>query len=745
MSSQSNSLNVIVNPPGGEQLEPGATSQIRIVISNQSKDPMKAIEVELDLPPEINDWCKVKRTSFNLDSGRREEVVFNWVIPSDAIARDYNYDVVVDCRSPYLSAPLRYLRQLKISTPVVRQVRSTDPTFTLKPFTSSTKPIVWQREQNLSIIVLVHNRSNFVDEFRISCDLNDNWYSVRYPERIEEMGLISSGNKLSLNPNSKGQIILSIHPPPDTLAGNYQPTINLHSAVNKDLFLQDIFYLRIPPVHNLQVELQAIRSKVKQKSALYNIKFRNEGNTIRQVILRSRTADEDEFGEYQLERNEVRIPPGKVVDVGLKVAVKRKSQRSFFKAKQLEFLVEIEDKEDNPLPRYLPLRATLRWEARPFWHFLVLILIALLILVGAFFLVREIIRNTGSARVAEISEFEAEQDDYKFGENVALRWKIKNSEKLKNIKFYTENHPPGTTGIEEEYEKSELIESRKIVKRFDCKNLEKEKELDCKEVATNAATAGNYKFVLEVYSENDSDKPSDTKSFKVTIAAPDKPSVSDLKVAKDEYKPREKIDFQFEINQPETVKSIEIISRNEFSIIHPDYRQSPRDEQEISIEKLKKTFCSPKQENLLECSVPISFAKEGNNDLSIRLISNYEPHNQPQPISEQLEGSIAIEKPSIPLKIIDFRINGQTNGPVSVKIGQKITLSWKVQGEDVTVRIEGSGAIFGSRGSTVLNPYRQVTYRSIVLTATDEEGKTDRAVIDIQVESPPEPVELPQE
>jgi len=744
MSSQSNSLNVIVNPPGGEQLEPGATSQIRIVITNQSNYPMKAIEVELDLPPEINDWCKVKRTSFNLDSGRSEEVVFNWVIPIEAIVEsDYNYDVVVDCRS-YLTAPLRYLRQLKISTPVVRQPRSTDPTFTLKPFTSSTKPIVWQREQNLSIIVLVHNRSNFVDEFRISCDLNDNWYSVRYPERIEEMGLISSGNKLSLNPNSKGQIILSIDPPPDTLAGNYQPTINLHSAVKPDLFLQDIFYLRIPPIHNLQVELQTIRSKVKQKSALYNIQFRNEGNSIRKVNLQARTADEDEFGEYQLERNEVRIPPGKVVDLGLKVAVKRKSQRSFFKAKQLEFLVEIEDLENNPLPRYLPLRSTLRWEARPFWHFLVLILIALLILVGAFFLVREIIKNNRSARIAEILEVEPEDTEYEFNEKITLTWKIKNADRLEAIRFRTEKSPEGTITIDQTYTKSELLDPDNLLKRFDCKTP-KEGELNCNRVATNASAAGTYNFVFEVYSlGGDKDKPSDKESFEVKISAPDKPSVSDLKVAKDEYKPGEPIDFQFEINRPETVKSIEIISKNKFSILDRDYREA-RDEQEISIEKLKETFCPNKQENPLECSVPISFATEGNNDLSIRLISNYEPHNQPEPISEQLEGSIAIEKPSIPLEIIRFTINGRTNGPVPVKIGQRITLSWQVKGEDVTVRIEGSGNRFRSRGSTVLGPYPPGTYRSIVLSATDEEGKTDRAVIDIQVESPPEPVELPQE
>ncbi|MDJ0726160.1 MAG: hypothetical protein QNJ38_13685 [Prochloraceae cyanobacterium] len=733
--SQQNPLNIIINPPGEERLEPGATSQIRVVVTDRANYPM-VIEVQLDLPDLIRSWCKFTRTSFNLDSGRSQEVSFEWKIPHDAIPGTYNYDLVVD--SPHsLPAPLRYLRKLEVLTPIARQVSTKDPTFILKPATSSTKPIVWQWGQTVSVIVLVHNRSNIVDEFRLSCDLNDNWYRVRYPEGIEESGLINGGNKLSLNPNSKGQIVLLLEPPVDSLAGNYQPTINLHSTVKPDLFLQDIFYLRVPPVYNLQVELQTIRNKVKQKSALFNVQFKNDGNTIRQVNIQAHTADEDEFGEYQLERSQVRIPPGKTVDVGLKVTVKSKSQRSFFRAKQLSFVVEIEDVENNPLPKYLPLKANLLWQARPLWQLIALILLVLALLTGAFFLVRWIL--TQSNPVPQISIVNTEDKSYSYGERITLNWEIENADKLNAIAFYTDKDSPGTE-IRRDYKKSELIEpsSEQLFRRYDCSLNSEENKIECSKVTTGASEVGKYTFIVEVYAEN-SDRPTDTKKIQATISPPNRPAILDLKVAKEKYEPNEKIELQFEIDNPETVEAIEIVSSNRFRILSGEYRQA-RDEQEISIEFLKNKFCRIEgdDKNRLDCKVPVSFISEGNYRFTIRLISNYNAYNQPQQISAQLDRSFSVEKPSVPLEIVKFTINRKSIGPVSIEIDERLYLSWRIKGEGVKVSITDSGKTYQANGTAILGPYRAGTTKTIVLRATDSEGAIDQRNIDIEVESLPE-------
>lgn len=743
ISDRSNPLNIIINPPGEEQLEPGDTNQISVVVTNQATYPM-AIEVELVLPPRIRSWCKVPRTNFNLDSDKSQEVSFDWEIPNEAKPDTYSYDVVVDCRDR-LPTPLRYSRKLKVLTPIVRPVSSNDPTFTLKPLTFSNKPIVWQRGQTISVMVTVHNRSNIVDEFRLSCDLNDDWYSVRYPEGIEEPGLISSGNKLRLNPNSKGQIILLIDPPADRVAGPYSPNINLYSTVKPDLFLKDIFYLIIPPVYDLQVELQTIRSnKVKQKSASFNIQLKNKGNTIRQINLKAQTADEDEFCEYKLERSQVKISPGKTVNVQLEVLVKLKSQRSFFRSKQLNFVVEIEDIENKPLPKNVPLKGTLEWQARPFWQLIGLILLVLLPLTGSFFLVRWILSR--STAIPQIYVANTDDRSYSYGERITLNWQIKNADKLESIVFYTDKNSPGTA-IKRQYNKSELIEpsDRQLFHRHDCSLVNEQNLIKCNQVATGASAVGEYTFIIEVYSEN-SDRPSDTKKIQATIEPPKRPSVSDFKVPKEQYKPNEKIELQFEINQPETVKAIQIISADRFQILSGKYRNA-KDEQEIPIEKLQEKFCQAEAsgKNHLECNVPVSFTTEGNYSFTIKLISNYNPYNQPQPISAQLGRSFTVEKPLVRLEIIKFTINGRSNGPIALLREQKLYLRWQVKGEEVRVSITDSGRTYRARGTSVLGPYRAGINKTIVLRATDKEGATDQRSIDIEVESIPNPVNLPPE
>jgi hypothetical protein len=166
---------------------------------------------------------------------------------------------------------------------------------------------------------LVNNRSDRVDRFWLTVpDLEETWFTVRYPESLEQVGLVVAGDGLDLNPGAKGEITLLLNPPLQARAGSYFPTLRVQSANNPDLMLLDIVYLQVLPTYLLSVELRTLIGKVRRMAGLFEVRLTNQGNTVREVIIRAITLEEEELCSYTLEPTQVQILPGSTANACLR-------------------------------------------------------------------------------------------------------------------------------------------------------------------------------------------------------------------------------------------------------------------------------------------------------------------------------------------------------------------------------------------------------------------------------------------
>lgn len=728
-------LVVIINPPPSSvlQIYPGQTSELSIVVNNQDSQGM-VVEVYLDIPERLRPWCKVSRTSFNLDGGRSQSVEFTWEIPTEAIPNSYRYDLVVD--SPNLRAPLLYSLELEILTPIHKQVSSNDPTFTIQPYTSSTNPIELKTSP-LTIQALVHNRSNLVDDFRLTCpDLDDNWYTVRYPEGIQQQGLISGANKLSLNPNTQGQITLLLHPPENTIAGNYRPTIRLHSTVKPDLLLQDIFYVNIPADYQINFQIQTIRDKIKQQSALYQIVSINKGNTIRVIEFKPGTGDEENICQYQIDPSKLKIPPGKTIAVGLKVQPTKRFSRPFFGApKPINFQVEVEDIHQLPLPSYLPLKGLLLWQPRPWWQLLLLVLSGVITVSGLAFLIWWLFFRPPI--LPEIASLEPTEKSYKFGQEIKVNWDIINPQRLRKITLVGKNAQG-----EEEIDPL-IFDVEQLKKDSRCRLIpSQEEKLSCTNISTGVKKPNSYIFSLNVSAKKRwrVEEVAKKDTSLITLAPPPTPSVSNFGATKNQYILPEQVELKFKISEFQELEKLELTKNGTlFSSLNPN-QLNP--------------FCQKIEENSLDCSVKIVKNAPGTYTFSINAIPKFK-YVKPQG-SVDAKTPVVVEEQKIPLKINLFTINNndKVGTPTLIKPNQAVVVRWNVSGKDVQVSIKVMDKVVDEDLSPIGNkqiPYQQLPidkstvnrFLPVEIIATDADDKTKSKTLSVKVESPKPSISIP--
>ncbi len=260
-------LLVIIDPPGTQSGMPGDLLEVHTLVSNQGNQGA-VINVFFDETSQIlQQWCRSSQERLALDPQQSSEVTFQFQIPFEAMPGTYDYTLVIDAPEHYPEdTPIQYSRQIQVLIKEQTLVRVNDPTFTLKPTTNPSNPAKLKPGEPLQIVVSVNNRSNRVDRFRLSClDLEADWFTIRYPSSgLEGPGLLSDSSGLELNPATQSQILFQLHPPPETFAGNYSPTLRLHSANSPELVLLDLVYIQIPAVYRLDVELDTILGKVSQ-------------------------------------------------------------------------------------------------------------------------------------------------------------------------------------------------------------------------------------------------------------------------------------------------------------------------------------------------------------------------------------------------------------------------------------------------------------------------------------------------
>jgi hypothetical protein len=430
-------LAVILNSSGREVVTPGSVFSVGVTVHNKGKQSA-IIDVLIDDRSGIlQQWCLSLRERLALGANQSGEVVFPLRVPTNALPGLYPYLVVVDAQEHYPEdTPIQFPQRIQILPAAQDAVHSSDPTFVLQPVTSPTKPALIQPGGVLAVQVLVHNRSDRVDRFRLVCtDLPRTWFNVTYPQGTQGAGLVVNTDSLNLNPGDQGLVSLLLNPPLDALAGTYIPTLRLYSENNPDLVLLDLIYLQVPPIYLLQAELRTIISRVQQQAGLYQVRLNNTGNTRRDVLLRVQNLDEQNLCTYRLEHSQVQIAPKEVIGVGLQVQPYKWWRRPIFGGgRVLNFSVDLEDSRRLPLtidnlPGYL------LWEARPWWQIVPLLLLGLLCILAIAYLIWWVLFRVPP--LPQIVQFFSEDPTYSAvnGDAVQLGWQISDPKRLQSLKI----------------------------------------------------------------------------------------------------------------------------------------------------------------------------------------------------------------------------------------------------------------------------------------------------------------------
>ena len=732
-------LTVIIDPPGFQSGMPGDTLEVYVVVSNQSNQGA-VIDVFFDEASEtLNQWCKSLRERVALAPQQSNELTFQLNIPVDALPGTYDYTLVVDAPDHFPEdTPIAYPRQLKVMLKEHTVIRVKDPTFSLKPTTHPSNPAILKLSEPLQVEVIVDNLSDRVDRFRLSCpDLEEDWFTIRYPTTgLEGVGLLSGPSGLELNPDSQGRIWLQFHPPADTIAGNYSPTIRLHSANSPDLVLLDLVYIQIPPVYRLNVELNTILGKVSHSPGQYEVKLINQGNTPRELTVGIKSRDEKQLYTYQCDPSNVRVLPNKNFKVNLTVKPKHWWQRPLMGAGlTLNFIVELQDKQSLPLPENLP-RGSLVWNPRPKWQLLLLVLGVLFLLGGLGFVVwLKFIKHPDPPIVDYLAP---DSTLYNEGDEVRLNWKIKNIDQLSRLELKIDGSVSSGPPRNFPFDRGSFGKLKGVCQTQPPQMMTQQEILICKNIKTGVKEPSDYTFTLSAFDQKQ-DKVSD-KTIKVKINEKPAPKVVSFQLDKDKYIKGNVMLLSWTIENSEgclsdssqsasspncNIKQLQIMGKAEGTGTTAIASFTP--------DKLKKNR-QCKEDNLkLTCTnVPVPTPPPGKYTFELQAFPK-KPGKPPNSLPTEKTIQILPK----PFKITSFTLNSSQEPNIVLKDGVPVTLSWKVEGEDIDVELSPFGKVNLS-GSKQLTA-NQALPSTIELRATDKFGNKDSRGFSIKVESPPPP------
>ncbi|MBD2681272.1 MULTISPECIES: hypothetical protein [Nostoc] len=705
-------ISVIIDPPGMQFGMPGETLEVYVVITNQSSQGA-VIDVFFDEASDtLQQWCTSPRERLALGPQQNSELTFEFNIPIDALPGTYDYTLVVDAPEHFPEdTPIQFPRQLKVMLKEHTAVRVNDPTFSLKPTTNPRNPAIIKPKEALQVEVKVDNRSDRVDRFRLTIpDLEEQWYTIRYGATgVEGPGLLSNLNGLELNPNSQERISLKFHPPIDTFAGNYSPTIRLHSANSPDLVLLDLIYIQIPPVHKLDVELITLRGKVSNSSGEYQIKLTNQGNTPRELKVSIKSREEEQLFRYKCDPAKIRLLPHKSFKVNLKVTPKPWWRRPLFgKGLPLNFVIVLQDKQDLLLSDKLP-EGTLIWNARPWWQFIPILLTILGCLGSLAFVVWLLFFKPPTP--PKLVYFVSDSINYLQGDEVRLDWKIRNPNQISQIEI--DNTGPVPTAPQ----KFDFNKGIPNTLKNECQI--QQSSLSCFNYDTGVTQPGDYTFTLQVF-DRSQDKAITSANIKVAIKEKPDPKVVNFQLDKNQYMSGQTMNLTWQIQNPEQLSQLQVVSKADNGTENVLASYTPH-----QLEKL----CHSENQVLSCKNIPLSISEPGQYTFELKAFSS-NPGKQPNSDSAQSTISILPK----PLKIISFTINGSQEPNIVLQPDQPVTLQWKVEGQDASVELDPFGSVPLS-GSKVLTA-NQALPSSIQLLATDKFGNKDSRGFSLKVNNP---------
>ena len=677
-------LAVILNSSGREVVTPGSVFSVSATVHNKGKQSA-IIDVFIDDRSGIlQQWCLSLRERLALGANQGGEVVFPIRVPTNALPGLYPYLIVVDAQEHYPEdTPIQFPQRIQILPAAQDAVHSSDPTFVLQPVTSPAKPALIQPGGALAVQVLVHNRSDRVDRFRLVCtDLPRTWFNVTYPQGIQGAGLVVNADSLNLNPGDQGLISLLLNPPLDALAGTYIPTLRLYSENNPDLVLLDLIYLQVPPIYLLQAEVRTIINRVQQQAGMYQVRLNNLGNTRRNVLLRVQNLDEEELCTYQLEHSQVQIVPKEVVGVGLQVQPQKWWRRPIFGGGQvLNFSIDLEDSRQLPLtidnlPGYL------LWEARPWWQIVPLLLLGILSILALAYLIWWVLFRVPPP--PQIVQFFSEDPTYSAvnGDAVRLGWQISEPDHLQSLKITGLSADGKPLTRPETYDFGSGIPSALQPFCTQDRSL-----LTCRNVRTSARKPGTYIFELLMLPKAGRGVTSASgKTNPVAIAPLPQPKIVGFTSTQPIYQepltpvvaarpaasptpkpvinptpnaaPAAKKDFSIRLNwaiaNPERLRAIQLVGRSpEGLVVSPP---QPYDFSQGIPAELQK-FCVVKQQLICQ-NIKTNAQKPGDYVFELTAVANGDGS---APLEAKKTDLIKILPK--PPRILQFTLNGQTAQP----------------------------------------------------------------------------------
>ncbi|MBD2353994.1 hypothetical protein H6G41_05050 [Tolypothrix sp. FACHB-123] len=744
MQAKPSPLEVFITPSGVQDAMPGDTIELHVVVTNIGEQNA-IIDLYLNCDEQfknITGLSNLPRESCAIAPQQSsDEIKFTFEIPLDANPGTYDYTLVVDAPQHYpQETPIPFTRQLKIVPKEHTSIGLNDSTFSIKPSSNPAKPLICKLHEPLLLEVTVENRSQFVDRFRLAClDLEDDWFTITYPTTgVEGTGLLSDNNALSLNPSNSGTITLKFHPPGDTLAGSYTPTLRLYSEKFPDLVLLDLVYLQIPTSYDLNVELQTILGQVSRSPGKYELSLSNRGNMVRELIFGVESRDEETLFTYTFDPAEIRLLPNKSYETNLLLKPQPWWRRPWFGGGQtINFKVNIVDKESLPLPDTLP-QGVLIWKPRPLWQFILLILLILGLLGGIGFIIWRILNPPQ----LKIENFSANSSQLTEGEDeVTLNWEIRNYKKLENLIVLVKGPQPIKPTIYDFRNKipEDLSKNNCLVKR--------QVDLICKNIKTGITTKGNYTFGLQglyrkgnvLFSET---AKIDSPAIQVVINEKPIAEIVDFKVNKPQYQTGENILLSWTITNPELLAETQIVSTTEEGTATGNPISYKFINGSIENPKLKNS-CKEANRQLQCINIPLPPLKAGKYGFEVKAL----PNNGSEKVSaKKIEGKIEVLPK--PFKIVAFTINGSEQPNQSLKEGETAVLSWRVEGEDIQVKLLPYGNDVAPVGSLKL-PVIAEFPPQIAIQVIDKSGKQQPqqrgfaiAVIKKPVPTPP-PIIIP--
>ncbi|NEU82545.1 hypothetical protein [Nostoc sp. UIC 10630] len=685
MQAKFNPLQVIINPPGIQFGMPGDTIELYVVVINQG-DQDAVIDLHFvfdEVFQNLTGWSSSPRESLALASQQNsDEVKFEFQIAANTLPGTYDYTLVVDSPLHYpQDTPITFPNQIKVLLQEQTAIRVNDPTFSIRPNTNPNKPLIFNPSEPLQVEVIVDNRSYLVDRFRLSCpDLDENWFTINYPASgYEGSGLVSEATALELNPGTKGQILLKFHPPGDTLAGSYSPTIRLYSENSPDLVLLDLVYIQIPTNYRLDIELHTILGQVSRSLGKYELSLANQGNIVRELILSLKSRDEEELYTYKFDPTEIRLLPNRSAVVNLTVKPRPWWRKPWFGAGLVvNFQLDIKDQKNLPLPNTLP-QGSLVWKPRPLWQFILLILAILGLLGGIGFILWRILNPDP----LKLENFSAKDSQITEGDEVALNWEIHHYKQLQKLVLTAKGSQPIEPII---YDFSNGIPEALGKGSTPLCQIQERQELICSNVKTGVKTKGNYTFQLQASYQNgiqlfSRNNQVATQTTQVEIAEKPIAEVVNFQTDKPQYTKGQNILLSWTIARPLLLQQIQIGGSADDETSYGEPITYKINQGNLTDPKLKK-LCTQQNQELRCINIPIPAYKAGKFAFQIKAFSNGSQKTSFKKTESKIE---ILPKP---FRIVSFTINGSDQPNLVLNEGTTATLSWRVEGEKENIQVK---------------------------------------------------------